>query len=31
MLTFTNEGKGTVIVHYRSIAKNNGRVPGHQN
>ena len=31
MLTFTNDGKGIVIVHYRSIAKNNGRVPGHAN
>jgi hypothetical protein len=28
MLTFKNEGSGVVILHYRSIAKNNGRVPG---
>ena len=31
MLTFANDGKGIVILHYRSIAKNNGRVPGHAN
>jgi len=29
MLSFSNEGKGIVIIHYRSIAKNNGRLPGH--
>ena len=30
MLTFINEGSGVVVIHYRSISKNNGRVPGHQ-
>lgn len=29
MMTFSNEGKGTVLINYRSIAKNNGRFPGH--
>ena len=29
VLTFRNDGSGEVIVHYRSIAKNNGRCPGH--
>ena len=29
MLTLRNEGSGEVIVHYRSIAKNNGCCPGH--
>jgi hypothetical protein len=28
-LSFVNEGKGIVTIHYRSIAKNNGRLPGH--
>ena len=28
VLTFRNEGGGVVIVHYRSISKNNGRCPG---
>ena len=30
MLTLVNDGSGIVIVHYRSISKNNGRVPGKQ-
>ena len=29
VLTFRNDGSGEVIVHYRSIAKNNSRCPGH--
>jgi len=28
VLTFRNDGSGAVIVHYRSISKNNGRCPG---
>jgi hypothetical protein len=29
MLTFVNDGKEPLTIRYRSISKNNGRVPGH--